>query len=99
MQELPIWLQFTKGQDTIIDFKQTNKPKKREWIEDYFLQLAAYAMAHNFIYKTSITKGVVMMCSKNLEYQEFIVEGLELQKYAHAFLKKVDEYYKQQPRV
>jgi ATP-dependent exoDNAse (exonuclease V) beta subunit len=88
-----------KGQDTIIDFKQTNKPKKREWIEDYFLQLAAYAMAHNFIYKTSITKGVVMMCSKNLEYQEFIVEGLELQKYAHAFLKKVDEYYKQQPRV
>jgi hypothetical protein len=56
-------------------------------------------MAHNFIYKTSITKGVVMMCSKNLEYQEFIVEGLELQKYAHAFLKKVDEYYKQQPGV
>jgi genome maintenance exonuclease 1 len=88
-----------KGQDTIIDFKQTNKLKKREWIEDYFLQLAAYAMAHNFIYRTSITKGVVMMCSKNLEYQEFVVEGLELQKYKYAFLKKVDEYYKQQPGV
>ena len=54
-----------KGQDAIIDFKQTNKPKKREWIEDYCLQLAAYAMAHNFIYKTKITKGVVMMCSKD----------------------------------
>ena len=48
-----------KGQDAIIDFKQTNKPKKREWIEDYCLQLAAYAMAHNFIYRTKITKGVV----------------------------------------
>ena len=52
-----------KGEDAIIDFKQTNKPKKREWIEDYCLQLAAYAMAHNFIYKTKITIGVVMMCS------------------------------------
>jgi hypothetical protein len=39
--------------------------RKREWIEDYCLQLAGYAMAHNFIYKTSITKGVVMMCSKD----------------------------------
>ena len=56
-------------------------------------------MAHNFIYKTSITKGVVMMCSKNLEYQEFIVEGLELQKYAHAFLKKVDQYYENNKKV
>ena len=64
-----------KGEDAIIDFKQTNKPKKREWIEDYCLQLAAYAMAHNFIYKTKITKGVVMMCSKDNYYQEFVIEG------------------------
>jgi hypothetical protein len=84
-----------KGQDAIIDFKQTNKPKKREWIEDYCLQLAGYAMAHNFIYKTSITKGVVMMCSKDLYYQEFVIEGLELQKYQHNFLRKVDQYYAQ----
>ena len=52
-----------KGQDAIIDFKQTNKPKKEEWIGDYKLQLAAYAMAHNILFKTSICKGVVMMCS------------------------------------
>ena len=84
-----------KGQDAIIDFKQTNKPKRREWIGDYCLQLAAYAMAHNFIHKTEITKGVVMMCSKDNYYQEFVIEGKEFQKYKHQFLGRVDEYYKQ----
>ena len=83
-----------KGKDAIIDFKQTNKPKKREWIEDYCLQLAAYAMAHNFIYRTKIDKGVIMMCSKDNFYQEFVVEGKEFQKYKHNFLRRVDEYYK-----
>jgi genome maintenance exonuclease 1 len=83
-----------KEQDAIIDFKQTNKPKKREWIGDYFLQLAAYAMAHNFVYKTEITKGVVMMCSKDNFYQEFVVEGEEFQQYKFNFLRRVDEYFK-----
>ena len=84
-----------KGDEAIIDFKQTNKPKKREWIEDYFLQISAYALAHNFIYKTKITKGVIMMCSKDNFYQEFIIQGLEFRKYMHMFLKKVDQYYKE----
>ena len=83
-----------KGQDAIIDFKQTNKPKKREWINDYFLQLSAYAMAHNILFNTQITKGVIMMCSKDNYYQEFVVEGSEFQKYKHNFLRRVDEYYK-----
>ena len=83
-----------KGNIAIIDFKQTNKPKKREWIDDYFLQLGAYAMAHNFIYKTEITKGVVMMCSKDNFYQEFVVEGEEFKQYQHNFLRRVDEYFK-----
>ena len=83
-----------KGTDAIIDFKQTNKPKKREWIDDYFLQLGAYAMAHNFIYKTQITKGVVMMYSKDNFYQEFVVEGDEFKKYQHNFLRRADEYFK-----
>ena len=83
-----------KGDITIIDFKQTNKPKRREWIDDYFLQLSAYAMAHNFIYKTGITKGVVMMCSKDNFYQEFVVEGEEFKQYAHKFLGRVDEYFR-----
>ena len=83
-----------KGQNAIIDFKQTNKPKRREWIDDYFMQLSAYAMAHNILFNTQITKGVVMMCSKDNYYQEFIVEGEEFKKQAHNFLRRVDEYYK-----
>ena len=82
-----------KGQDAIIDFKQTNKPKRKEWIDDYFMQLSAYAMAHNILFNTNICKGVVMMCSKDNYYQEFIVEGEEFKKHAHNFLRRVDEYY------
>ena len=87
-----------KGQDAIIDFKQTNKPKREEWIGDYFLQLGAYAMAHNFVYKTNITKGVVMMCSKDNYYQEFVVEGTKFQQYQHDFLRRVNEYYQKRDR-
>jgi genome maintenance exonuclease 1 len=81
------------GQDSIIDFKQTNKPKRREWIEDYCLQLAAYAMAHNTVHRTSIQKGVIMMVTPDSYYQEFIIEGEELKKYMHEFLRRVDQYY------
>jgi len=52
-------------------------------------------MAHNYVYKTNIAKGVVMMCSKDNYYQEFVIEGKEFQKYMHKFLEKVDQYYKQ----
>ena len=83
-----------KNEMAILDFKQTNKPKKREWVEDYCLQLAAYGMAHDFVYKTAITKAVIMMCSKDNFYQEFVIEGAEYRKYKHKWLGRVDEYYK-----
>ena len=82
-----------KNEMAVIDFKQTNKPKRREWIEDYCTQLAAYTMAHNFVHKTNISKGVIMMCSKDNFYQEFIIEGLEMKKYMHQWLKRIDQYY------
>ena len=81
------------GKDSIIDFKQSNRPKKREWIEDYCLQLSAYAMAHNTVHGTDIQKGVIMMVTPDNYYQEFIIEGEELKKYMHEFLKRVDQYY------
>ena len=83
-----------KNAESIIDFKQTNKPKRREWIEDYFIQLGAYAMAHNYVYQTNIQQGVVLMCSKDGYFQEFIVSEKEFQKYQHEWLKRVDLYYK-----
>lgn len=82
------------GQDAIIDFKQSNKAKQREWIGDYFTQLAAYAMAHDHVYGTQIDKCVIMMCTPEPFYQEFILQGEELKKYKYEWLKKIDQYYK-----
>ena len=81
------------GRESIIDFKQTNKPKQREWIDDYFIQLAAYAMAHNYVYGTQIQQGVILMCSKDGFFQKFEVSDKEFQGYMHTFLKKIDQYY------
>ena len=85
------------GRESIIDFKQTNKPKRREWIEDYFVQLAAYAMAHNYVYGTSIQSGIVLMCSRDGFFQKFETFDKEFVGYQHQFLKKVDQYYKLYP--
>jgi genome maintenance exonuclease 1 len=82
-----------KGEDAIMDFKQTNKPKQEAWIGDYFLQLAAYGMAHDHVYGTQINKGVIMMCSIDNYYQEFIVEGEKFRYYKHEFLRRLDQYY------
>ena len=81
-------------EDSIIDFKQSNKPKRREWIDDYFMQLGAYAMAHNQVYKTEITQGVILMCTPDNYFQKFQVKGKEFIEYQHKFLEKVDQYYK-----
>ncbi len=82
-----------EGEIAIIDFKQTNKPKREEWIEDYFLQLSAYAMAHDYVYGTSIDKAMIMMCSVDNYYQEWILSGAQLKHYKHEFLRRVDQYY------
>ena len=87
-----------EGQPAIIDFKQTNKPKKREWISDYFCQLGAYCMAHNYVYGTKIQKGVILMCSKDLLFQKFEVECNDFVKHQHDFLRKIDQYYKNVPQ-
>lgn len=81
------------GKPAILDFKQTNKPKKREWIEDYFLQLAAYALAHNETHGTDIEQGVILMCSADFQYQEFTVEGDEFKEWTEKWLTRVQQYY------
>ena len=85
------------GRESIIDFKQTNKPKRREWIDDYFVQLGAYAMAHNYVYQTKIQSGIVLMCSKDGFFQKFEVFDQEFVDYQHEFLKRTDQYYKMYP--
>ena len=81
------------GRESIMDFKQTNKPKKREWIDDYFMQLAGYAIAHNFTYRTEIQQGVVLMCSKDGYFQKFEISDDEFRDYKYKWLARVSEYY------
>ena len=82
-----------QGKPAIMDFKTTIKPKKREWVEDYFLQLSAYIMAHDSMFGTSIERGVIFMVSREFEFQKFIIEGLELEHYKLEWCKRLNKYY------
>ena len=84
-----------EGQETIIDFKQSNKPKKEEWIEDYYLQLGAYSLAHNVVYNSKITQGIVLLCTVDNLFQDFRIQGVKLKEYQNKFLEKVQQYYHQ----
>jgi hypothetical protein len=90
--------------ESILDFKQTNRPKRREWIDDYFVQLCAYSEAHNQVHGTQIKKGVVLMCVRppvdemgrptaRPEYQEFVLEGAEFDRYRDLWWRRVEQYY------
>ena len=79
------------GKPSIIDWKQTNKPKKEEWVEDYKLQLGAYYLAHVKNYGP-IEQGIISMCSRDLQYQEFRLNESDLKEYGDKFLKRVDQY-------
>ena len=83
------------GAESIMDFKQTNKPKKEEWVEDYKLQLTAYALAHNEIYGTNIQEGHVFMCSRNNEYQQFDIYPDEFKSWESKWWDRVNLYYDQ----
>ena len=82
-----------QGRDSIIDFKQSNKPKRDEWIEDYYLQGAAYATAHDCIYNTNIEQTVILICTPDNFFQRFIVNGQRFKHYKSEWLKRVDSYY------
>jgi len=81
------------GKETIADFKQANKPKREEWIEDYFLQISAYAMAHDYVHGSNIEQGVIMVCTPDLYYQEFKFDGEQMRQYRHKFLERLSQYH------
>jgi ATP-dependent exoDNAse (exonuclease V) beta subunit len=94
------------NEESILDYKQTNKPKRQEWIEDYYLQLVAYALAHNEVYGTNIRKGVVLMCVKppvddmgnplaRPQYQEFILKPEDFDYWADQWWRRLELYYLQ----
>lgn len=94
------------NEESILDYKQTNKPKREEWIEDYYLQLTAYALAHNEIHGTNIRKGVVLMCvSPKLneqlimietpQYQEFTLKPSDFGYWEKRWWDRVEQYYRE----
>ena len=82
-----------QGRDSIIDFKQSNRPKRDEWITDYYLQGAAYAASHDCIYNTNIEQIVILICTPDLFFQRFIINGQRFREYKFEWLKRVDKYY------
>ena len=105
--EMPLWYPglyagasdvagIYNGQAAIVDFKQSNKYKKREWIDDYFIQCAAYAVAHNYVYGTTIQSGVILISVKGGDVLRYVSEGTEFQHFMWTWLGRVGQYYKQQ---
>jgi len=81
-----------QGQQSIIDFKQSNKPKKIDYIQDYFLQLGAYTLAHNVVYESNITSGIILLCTVDNLFQDFKIEGPELLMYQNLFLGRLKKF-------
>ena len=87
--------------ESIVDFKQANRPKREEWIDDYFLQIAAYAMAHDYVHGSKIRQGIIMVCTPDLYLQEFRFQDEEMRMWKHKFLARLNEYYEimREPKI
>ncbi len=83
------------NRESVLDFKQKNKAAKEEYIEDYFLQLGAYSLAHNTVYNSRITQGVILLCTVDYLFQEFVIEGNKLIEFQNKFLERVEQFYNQ----
>jgi hypothetical protein len=79
--------------ESIMDWKFSNKPKKFEYIEDYRLQICAYSACHNEVYGTKIEQGVNIVITKDGLFQEFIINGRLFREHLDMWYKKVDQYY------
>ena len=82
-----------KGEPAIMDFKQSNKPKKLEYVDDYFMQLTAYRLAHNEVYGTDIKRGVIFVCTRDEMYQQFDLDESNYKHWESAWWDKLEEYY------
>jgi genome maintenance exonuclease 1 len=86
-----------KGQPAIIDFKSARKMKKREHIENYLIQTAAYGIAHNELYETNIKTGVIFMVDRDFNFQEFLLEGDDFRAMSDAWFDRLEQYYAAKP--
>ena len=81
-----------KGAPAIMDFKQARRLKKKEWVEDYYLQLVAYSEAHNKLYDTQINSGRIFICTQNNEFQTFDIDNYD--HWVGQWYARLEQYYK-----
>ncbi len=81
------------GVESIIDFKTAKKIKKREWIEDYFMQGCAYALAHNEMFGTDIKQVAILMIDREGKYADFVINGEEFEEYCNKWAMRLADYY------
>lgn len=79
-----------KNKPCIIDFKTSGRIKGSDQIEDYRLQLCAYAIMHNEMFNTDIHDGIILMASDSGFPQEFAVK---LDDYVEPLKKRIKEFY------
>ena len=82
-----------KGLPAIIDFKTAKKLKRKDWIEDYFLQCSAYANAHNVMFETSISNLVILMVDRDLLFKEFHIKKDEFSLYTDKWKKRLIKFH------
>lgn len=82
----------------IVDFKQSIKPKRRGHIEDYFCQLAAYALAHDRVHGTNIQFGAVLIAVQDGSTQEYTTTGDEFAEYKQAWMRRLEQYEEKRAR-
>ncbi len=82
-----------KGSPAIIDFKTAKKLKRKDWIEDYFLQCSAYANAHNVMFETSINDLVILMVDRDLLFKEFHIKKDEFSLYTDKWKKRLIKFH------
>jgi len=85
-----------EGEIVILDFKQSNKLKKESYLDEYRAQLCAYMLAHDELYGTKITRGINMICTPDLQYQQFEINKHNYNKYADLWWEKLEQYYEQE---
>lgn len=78
------------GELSIIDFKTSAKPKPREWIEDYFVQCAAYACMLYEMKGIMVKKFVIIMTCENGEVE--VYEERDKRKYISLLYDYVGEF-------
>ncbi|PSN17544.1 hypothetical protein C7271_17165 [filamentous cyanobacterium CCP5] len=80
----------------LCDWKTARKPKQRDWIEDYFLQIAAYRVAAQQVYAELglvVNRGLVAIALDDQPAQRFELSEPEMEDYWHQFQQRLTQYH------